>query len=66
VLRAVEAARELGMNCIGLLGKDGGSIAPLCDAALIVPSDTTARIQEAHIFIGHALCALVERELGVA
>jgi len=34
--------------------------------ALVVPSDTTARIQEAHIFIGHTLCTMVERSLGVA
>lgn len=60
VLRAVEAARELGVASIGLLGRDGGPIAAIVDDALIVPWDTTARIQEAHIFIGHALCAQVE------
>jgi len=64
VLRAVHAARELGIGVIGLLGRDGGPLKPLCDVALVVPSDTTARIQEAHIFIGHTLCALVEESLG--
>jgi D-sedoheptulose 7-phosphate isomerase len=65
VLCAVEAARELGVATLGLLGRDGGAIAPLCDQALIVPSDTTARIQEAHIFIGHVLCGRVEALLGL-
>ena len=42
VLQAVMAAREAGIATIGLLGRDGGPIAPLCDLALVVPSDTTA------------------------
>jgi D-sedoheptulose 7-phosphate isomerase len=60
VLRAVHAARELGIATIGLLGRDGGGLAGLCDIAVVVPSQTTARIQEAHIFIGHVWCAMVE------
>jgi D-sedoheptulose 7-phosphate isomerase len=60
VLRAVRAARELGIATIGLLGRDGGALAGLCDIAVVVPSQTTARIQEAHIFIGHVWCAMVE------
>ena len=66
VMRAAEAAREAGMRVIGLLGRDGGALRGLCDVALIVPSPTTARIQEAHIFIGHTLCAMVEEALGLA
>jgi D-sedoheptulose 7-phosphate isomerase len=65
VLRAMEAARSRGVHCIGLLGRDGGALAPLCDPAIVVTATTTARIQEAHIFIGHMLCALVEEVLGV-
>jgi len=65
VLRAVQAAREGGIAVVGLLGRDGGTLKPLCDVALVVPSDTTARIQEAHIFIGHTLCAMVESALGL-
>jgi len=65
VLRAVQAAREGGIAVVGLLGRDGGVLKPLCDVALVVPSDTTARIQEAHIFIGHTLCAMVEHALGL-
>lgn len=66
VLRAVQAAREGGIGVVGLLGRDGGTLKPLCDVALVVPSDTTARIQEAHIFIGHTLCAMVESALGLS
>lgn len=66
VLRAAEAARAAGIGVIGLLGRDGGPVRALCDVAIVVPSPTTARIQEAHIFIGHILCALVEEALGVA
>ena len=66
VLRAVQAAREIGVSVVGLLGRDGGAIAPLCDETLVVASRTTARIQEAHIFIGHALCVAIEQHLGLA
>jgi len=66
VIRAAEAAREAGIHAIGLLGRDGGAILPLCEAAIVVPSQTTARIQEAHSFIGHSLCALVEAALGLS
>ena len=66
VLLAVQAARETGVAVIGLLGRDGGAIAPLCDVAIVVPSQVTARIQEAHILIGHTLCGLVEAGLGLA
>lgn len=60
VLRAVRAARELGVATIGLLGRDGGQLARLCEMSVVVPSPITARIQEAHIFIGHNWCAMVE------
>lgn len=60
VQRAVQAARQIGIAVVGLLGRDGGVIAPACDVAIIVPHPVTARIQEAHIFIGHVLCAAVE------
>ncbi len=66
VIRAVEAARAAGVLAIGLLGKSGGALRELCDVSIVVPSQTTARIQEAHIFIGHTLCALVEEALGLA
>ena len=60
VLRAVEAARRLGCRTVGLTGGSGGSLTKVVDEAFIVPSRETPRIQETHITLGHALCALVE------
>jgi D-sedoheptulose 7-phosphate isomerase len=64
LLRAAEAARAQGITTLGLLGRDGGPLLALCDDAVIVPDNVTARIQEAHIFIGHCWCALIEQALG--
>jgi D-sedoheptulose 7-phosphate isomerase len=66
LLRAASAARAQGVVSIGLLGRDGGPLLALCEDAAVVPSQTTARIQEAHIFIGHCWCAAIERTLGLA
>ncbi|MDZ7576947.1 MAG: D-sedoheptulose 7-phosphate isomerase [Candidatus Nanopelagicales bacterium] len=63
---AVQKANAMGMTTIALLGKSGGNCQGLADVELIVPSDTTARIQEVHIFIGHTLCELAEIGLGLA
>lgn len=63
VVKAVEAAQRLQISTVALSGRDGGRLRSLCDAAIVVPSATTARIQEAHIFVGHALCALIEEGL---
>jgi D-sedoheptulose 7-phosphate isomerase len=63
VVAAVEEARARGMKTVGLLGRDGGRVRPLCDLALVVPSDDTQRVQETHNLIGHVLCDLVERAL---
>ena len=60
VVVACERAREQGIVVIGLLGRDGGRVASLCDLALIVPSTDTQRIQETHNLIGHIICELVE------
>ncbi len=66
VIRAVEEARRVGMKVVGLLGRDGGALRDLCDVAIVVPSPVTARIQEAHILVGHTLCGLIEQQLGLA
>lgn len=63
VLRALETARGMGLVTVGLLGGDGGPARVLCDHPLIVPSDVTARIQEAHIALGHAVLELLEDRL---
>ncbi len=63
VVRALEAARELGMKTLALTGRDGGVLAGRADIALVVRSQSTARIQEVHLVVGHALCDLVDRLL---
>ena len=63
VVRAVEAARKMGVRTVGLLGRDGGKLAASVDIPVIVPHSATARIQEAHIFIIHFWSALIEKEL---
>jgi D-sedoheptulose 7-phosphate isomerase len=65
VIRAVNVAKSLDIVTIGLLGRDGGDLLDLCDLNIIVPSDVTARIQEAHILIAHTICGGVEIELGL-
>lgn len=63
VLNGVKAAQRRGLKTIGLTGKDGGELAKKVDIAIIIPSQTTARIQESHILIIHILCELAERYL---
>lgn len=63
VIRAVEEAKSLGIRVIGLCGRDGGALKAMCDVAIVVPSQVTARIQESHILIGHTLCGMVEESL---
>ncbi len=60
VLRAIQAARALGCTTVAFTGGSGGTLAAAAAVAFIVPSSETPRIQETHITLGHALCALVE------
>jgi|ERR1044071_773177 D-sedoheptulose 7-phosphate isomerase len=60
IVAAIEQARAKEMKVIGLLGRDGGRCASLCDLALVIGSDDTQRIQETHNLIGHVVCELVE------
>lgn len=62
VLEAVQAARNGNLKVIGLSGKDGGLLAKEADLAITIPSNSTARIQECHIAVGHLLCELVEED----
>jgi D-sedoheptulose 7-phosphate isomerase len=66
ILRALKVATEMGLKTFALLGKDGGHAQALADQAIVIPSDSTARIQEAHILIGHIICDLIEQDLGYA
>jgi D-sedoheptulose 7-phosphate isomerase len=63
LIEAVKKAKEKKMKTIGLLGKDGGRMAKLADFSLVVPSQKTQRIQEAHITICHILTSLIEKAL---
>jgi D-sedoheptulose 7-phosphate isomerase len=62
VVRAIETAKEIGAKTVGMTGGTGGKLAALCDFCLIMPSSDTPRIQEAHIFVGHSLCELLEAD----
>ncbi len=63
VCAGVEQARALGLRTLALTGGDGGRLAGLVDVAVVVPSDATARIQEAHATAIHALCEWVDEAL---
>lgn len=66
ILVALERAKVLGIAAAALSGRDGGDLPGLADPLLIVPSRTTARIQEMHILLGQMLCGGLELELGLA
>jgi len=66
ILAALRQARAMGLVTAALGGKGGGDMRPLCDHLLVVPSATTARIQEMHITLGQMLCGALEIELGLA
>jgi phosphoheptose isomerase len=63
IQRAIEEAKATRLKTIALLGRDGGACARLADVDLVVPGDSTARIQEAHKFILHVLCEMIEPRL---
>jgi len=65
ILAALRTAKVMGLVTAGLSGKGGGDMAPLTDHLLVVPSATTARIQEMHITLGQMLCGALELELGL-
>ena len=62
VVRAIEAANAIGATTVGMTGGTGGKLNALCKHNIVVPSNVTARIQEAHIFIGHSLCEILESD----
>lgn len=66
ILKGLEQARAMGVVAAALGGRGGGKMKGLADPILVVPSDTTARIQEMHIMLGQMLCGALERELGLA
>lgn len=66
VVKAMEAARDIGMKTVALTGgtkKPGGDLAEICDMVLNVPSDETPHIQETHLWVEHMLCEIVEKKM---
>ena len=65
VLAGLRKAKELGLRTVGLTGGSGGKMPAACEVCIVVPSSVTARIQEAHLTIGHIVCGLIEQALFV-
>ena len=63
VLKAVAAAKKLGVRTVALTGGGGGKLKKICDIVIDVPSSRTSRIQEAHILILHSICEVIESDL---
>jgi len=60
IVHAIETAKKMKMAAIGLLGNQGGIIKNLCDTSIVIPSNSTARIQECHILIIHILSKIID------
>ena len=65
VNNAFRMAKEKKIHTVGLLGKGGGEAFKLADHSIVIPSQSTARVQEMHITVGHILCELIEEGLGI-
>jgi len=63
ILRALDRAISMGLKTVALLGKDGGKLNGLCDLELVIPGETSDRIQEVHMAILHILIEKIERDL---
>jgi D-sedoheptulose 7-phosphate isomerase len=63
ILRALDRAISMGLKTVALLGKDGGKLKGLCDLELVIPGETSDRIQEVHMAILHILIEKIERDL---
>lgn len=66
ILRAIEVARQSKVSVVGLTGGTGGQMRAACDICLCVPTNSTPRMQEMHITIGHTICELLEERLAAA
>lgn len=63
VIQGIKQAKKMGLKTVALTGGDGAELAKLADVSLVIPSSITARIQEAHIAVGHIICELAEEML---
>jgi len=62
VVSALTFAYKKGIKVVGLSGGDGGLMNSVCNINLVIPSNDTPRIQEMHIFVGHTICHLIDKE----
>jgi len=62
VVKAIEVAKQIGAITVLLSGGSGGKLAAMCDYSLVMPAKETARIQEAHLFVAHSLCEIMDAE----
>ncbi len=65
ILLGLQKAKEMGLTAAALTGRGGGDLHGIADPMMIVPSNTTARIQEMHILLGQMLCDALEKELKI-
>ncbi len=63
IIKAIEAAKKIGMITVGMTGKEGGEIAKMVDYSLNVSSNSTPRVQEVHITVGHVICEMIDYKL---
>ena len=63
IIKAIEKAQNIGVAVIGMTGADGGEMKDIVNVLINVPSDSTPRIQEMHILVGHTMCEIVERSM---
>ncbi len=63
IISAIMSARKIGCEVIGLTGAKGKKLASLCDLCILIPSERTARIQEAHITVGHIWCEIIDARI---
>lgn len=63
IINAFEVAKQKGITSVALVGRDGGEMAKIADIAIVIPSESTPRIQESHILIGHIICDIIEKEI---
>ena len=64
LLMAAKSAKNKKIKTFGLLGKGGGELVKYVDSSIVVPSDSTARVQETHIFILHLICEMIDEKYG--
>lgn len=63
VIAGIKQAKKMGLKTVVLTGESGGELAKIADISLVVPSGVTARIQEAHITVGHIICDIIEQTI---